>query len=321
MANGTTADPHGRGARRPTEIPAAGWKDIMLRTKRSVTRDSIGLVSAGVAFYLMLAIFPAIAATISIYGLVADPADVERQIQSLMGVMPPQAAEILQGQMRSVVSASGAGLSIGAIGGILFSLWSTAKGVKAMMNGLNMAYHEEEQRGFIKLNAVALMLTVGAVLFLILALALVAVLPPVLEAVGLEGVGRLLVQLLRWPLLVGGLIVALAVLYRYGPSRDNPQFQWTSAGAIFAAVMWLIASVMFSVYVSNFGSYNETYGSVGAVVVLMMWFFISSFVILLGAEINSEMERQTRHDTTEGAPKPMGARGAHAADTVGKEPP
>jgi membrane protein len=306
MANGTTADPHGRGASRPTDIPAPGWKDILLRTKRSVTRDSISLVSAGVAFYLMLAVFPAIAATISIYGLVADPADVERQIQSLMGVMPPQAAQILQGQMRSVVSASGAGLSIGAIGGILFSLWSTAKGVKAMMNGLNMAYHEEERRGFIKLNAVALMLTVGAVLFLILALALVAVLPPVLE---------------RWPLLVGGLIVALAVLYRYGPSRDNPQWQWTSAGAISASVMWLIASVLFSIYVSNFGSYNKTYGSVGAVVVLMMWFFISSFVILLGAEINSEMERQTRQDTTEGEPKPMGARGAHAADTVGREPP
>lgn len=313
-------DDRGREAERPGDIPKPGWRDVLKRTKSELSRDNVGLISAGVAFYALLAIFPAIAAVISVYGLVADPADVERQMSSLLAVIPQQAAEILRQQMQNVASHPTTGLGFGALFGVLLAIWSASKGTKALMQGLNIANDEEESRGFLKLNATALALTAGGIVFAAVALGLIAVLPALLGNLGLPSALQTAVSLLRWPLLLAALMVALGVVYRYGPSRDKPQWRWLNWGAGIATVAWLAASILFSVYVSNFGSYGETYGSVGAVVVLMMWFFLSAYVTLLGAELNAEMERQTRRDTTMGRSQPMGQRGAHAADTVGRSP-
>lgn len=308
----------GRQAEKPREIPRAGWIDILLRTKREASRDYMSLIAAGVAFYGLLAIFPALAALISIYGLVADPAEIKQQMSGMLTVLPPEAAGILNQQLQTLASQPSGGLSIGVAAGILLALWSAAKGIKALIQGLNIAYDEEEQRGFFKLNGTALLLTLGGVLMAIVALGLIAVLPAVANLLGISGPIATAVSLLRWPLLLVAVLVALAVAYRYGPSRDEPKWRWVSWGAGVATVLWLIGSVLFSVYVQNFGNYSKTYGSVGAIVILMMWFFLTAYVVLLGAELNAEIEHQTARDTTKGQPEPMGRRGAHAADTVGQ---
>lgn len=310
----------GREASGPTEIPKPGWRDILLRTKAEMDRDNMSLVAAGVAFYMLLAIFPALAAMISIYGLVADPVQVEQQMSGAMEVMPPEAADILRGQMSQLAAQSPDGLSMGVILGVVLTLWSASKGIKALMQGLNIAYDERETRGFFKLNAVALLLTLGGLVVGMLTLSLVAVLPAILSLLPLPDVLSILVRLARWPILLGVLIVALAVVYRYAPSRDQPKWRWTSPGAAVAIGIWLLASIGFSVYVSNFGSYSKTYGSVGAVIILMTWFYLSSYVVLAGAELNAEIEHQTRRDTTKGPEQPMGERDAHVADTIGKRP-
>jgi membrane protein len=308
----------GRDAERPSEIPKPGWKDILLRTKQEAASNSIGLVAAGVAFYALLAIFPALAAVISIYGLAADPADIERQMTSAMTMVPAEAANILKQQLQSLASQPRGGLSIGVAVGILLALWSAASGIKALIQGLNIAYDEQERRGFFKLNGVALLLTLGGILFAILALGLIAVLPAAVNLLNLSGPIAAAISLLSWPLLLVAVTVALAVIYRYGPSRQHPRWRWVSWGAGAATALWLVASIIFSVYVANFGSYGKTYGSVGAIVILMMWFYLTAYSILLGAELNAEIEHQTMRDSTTGAEKPMGGRGAYVADTVGK---
>ena len=310
----------GREAQRPGEIPAPGWRDILLRTRAGMNENNLSLVAAGVAFYLLLSIFPALAAMISIYGLIADPVEVERQMSSMMAIMPPQAADILLGQMRQLASQPSGGLSVGVAVGVLLALWSASKGVKALIQGLNIAYDEREKRGFIKLNAVALLLTVGGIVVGMLTLALVAVLPALLSILKLPDTLSALLSLSRWPILLVVLAVSLAVVYRYAPSRDQPQWRWASPGAAVAIGIWLLASIGFSVYVANFGSYSKTYGSVGAIVILMTWFYLSSYVVLAGAKLNAEMEHQTGRDTTDGPERPLGERDAQVADTVGKRP-
>ena len=307
----------GRQAAKPGQIPKSGWKDILVRTKEEVGRDNLSIVAGGVAFYMLLAIFPAIGATVAIYGLVADPGQIQQQVQSLSGVLPQQAMSILQNQLSRLASGAGGALSLGALFGILLALWSAAKGMKALITGLNIVYDEEDERGFIKLNAIALGLTLAAVLFAIVAIGFIVVFPAVMGFLGLSDIARILTSVLRWPLLAVFGIVALAFLYRYAPDRDQPQFRWVSWGAAAAIIIWLAASFLFSYYVRNFGSYNETYGSIGAVIILLMWFYITAFTILLGAELNAEMEHQTEHDTTRGRPLAMGERGAYVADTVG----
>lgn len=310
----------GREAERPRDIPRAGWRDILLRTRSEMSEDYMGITAAGVAFYLLLAIFPALAALVSIYGLMFDPADVQRQMQGAMAVLPSQAAGILEGQLRSLTAQPSSGLGVGLIVGLLLAVWSSAKGVKALIQGLNIVYDEEERRGFFKLNAIALALTVAGLVFGVVTLALIAVVPALLGNLNLPEPLRVAISLIRWPILLVAVTLALAALYRFGPNRDQPRWQWVSWGAGVATVLWLVGSVLFSVYVANFGNYSQTYGSVGAVVVLMMWFFLTAYSILLGAELNAEIEHQTRRDTTEGEPQPMGQRGAHAADTLGRRP-
>lgn len=308
----------GRQARTPKDIPARGWKDILWRVKDQIKKDRLSIIAAGVAFYGLLAVFPGLIALVAIYGLAFDPQQVEQQAAALSGILPPQAADILLGQLHDLTSTDSTALGVGAIGGILLALWSASAGMRTLMEALNVAYDEKEGRGFIRYYGTALLLTLGAILGLVLAIALVVALPVVLKFVGLGEALAWLVSIAVWPVLLVLMLGGLAIVYRYGPSREEPRWRWVSWGAVMATVLWIIGSVLFSVYVTQFGNYNETYGSVGAIVILLMWFLLSSYAVLIGAEINAEMERQTSKDTTSGGEKPMGRRGAYAADTVGQ---
>lgn len=309
----------GRSARRPEEIPAAGWRDILLRTKRNIAEDNLSIVAAGVAFYVFLGLVPLLGAAISIYGLVANPADIQEQVRAMSGFLPPDVITILEEQISRIASNSKAA-GWGAALGLVIALWSGAKGTKAMINALNIAYQEEETRGFFRLTLISLGLTLAGILAVLLAVGLVAIMPVMLQYVGLGSVAKTTVSVLRWPLLVGLALIGIAVLYRYAPDRSRPQWRWLTWGSGLAAVMWLVASGLFSFYVSSFGNYNKTYGSLAAVVILMLWFMISAYAVLLGAELNGEMEHQTAEDSTENPSKPRGKRGAFVADDVGEKP-
>jgi membrane protein len=313
-----TADSRGREASTPREIPARGWLDIARRVKDQIKRDRLSIIAAGVAFYGLLAIFPGLVALVATYGLVADPAQIERHVASLSAILPPQAAEVVMNQLRDLASTNRAALGLGAIGGLLVALWSASSAVRTLMEALNIAYDEEERRGIIRFYGTALLLTFGGVIAVILAIALVVGLPAFLNLMGLDWLIEIVVSFARWPILALLAIVAFAVIYRFGPSRSKPRWRWVSWGATAAVALWILGSALFSLYVTRFGNYNETYGAAGAVVILLMWFLLSSYAVLIGAEINAEMERQTRRDTTSGRERSMGARGAYAADTVGK---
>jgi membrane protein len=298
--------------------PARGWLDIARRVKDQIKRDRLSIIAAGVAFYGLLAIFPGLVALVATYGLVADPAQIERHVASLSAILPPQAAEVVMNQLRDLASTNRAALGLGAIGGLLVALWSASSAVRTLMEALNIAYDEEERRGIIRFYGTALLLTFGGVIAVILAIALVVGLPTFLNLMGLDWLIEIVVSFARWPILALLAIVAFAVIYRFGPSRSKPCWRWVSWGATAAVALWILGSALFSLYVTRFGNYNETYGAAGAVVILLMWFLLSSYAVLIGAEINAEMERQTRRDTTSGRERSMGARGAYAADTVGK---
>jgi membrane protein len=310
----------GRRARRPWELGFRGWWDVVRRVRTRVREDHIGIMAGGVAFYGFLAIFPGIAALISLYGLIADPQQVEEQLMALGGVMPDATREILGAQMHRVAAASSTALSGGVVLSVALAIWSANRGMRSLVEALNVAYGERERRGILLRYALTLSLTLGAVLTVLVAVGLVVSLPVMLGHLGLGAATRTVVSLTRWPILALVVIAGLGVVYRYGPDRRDPQWRWVSPGALVAVALWLGASILLSIYVDNFGSYNETYGALGAVAVLLLWFFVSAFIVLLGAEINAEAERQTREDSTAGEPREMGHRGAHAADTLGDAP-
>lgn len=310
----------GREARSPSQIPPRGWRDILLRARREVSRDNIALIAAGVAFYSLLAIPPALAASIALWGLVTDPQSIQAQIEPLTRVLPAEAAQTLHDQLRGVAARSSTALGWTALVGFVLSLWSARAAMTAMIGALNIVYEEEEKRGFIKLTLISLLLTLGALAGGVLALLLVAGIPAALALVGVGFLAELLVQVARWGLLLTLVIAGLAVLYRFAPARRHARWQWVSWGAGIATVLWVAASAAFSLFVSNFGRYGETYGAIAGVVVLLMWLWISAYAALVGAEINSEMEYQTRRDTTIGGDKPMGEREAWVADHVAETP-
>ncbi|MGU3466726.1 YihY/virulence factor BrkB family protein [Methylobacterium sp. C33D] len=311
----TEAD-RGRQASTPTEIPAKGWKDIALRAYHDVGENRLSLIAAGVTFFTLLAIFPAVAALVSCYGLVADASTINDQLASLQGILPQGALEIIGDQVKRLNEQGNTTLGFSLLFGIVLSIWSANGGVKHVFDALNLVYNEREKRNFLVLNLVSLGFTAGALLFLILALAAVVVLPVVLAYVGL-GTDAWWLTLLRWPVLLVAVLFGLALLYRYGPSRDAPRWRWVTPGGALAAVLWIVASLLFSWYVAHFGSYNKTYGSLGAAIGFMTWIWLSTMIVLVGAQLNAEMEHQTAEDTTVGAPQPLGTRRARMADTVG----
>jgi membrane protein len=306
----------GRQAEQPTQIPRAGWKDILIRAVKESKADQLALLAAGVAFYAMLALFPTLIALVTIYGLVADPAQIETLLQSYASALPPQAAALLTDQIATTTGAR-RGLTIGLVVSLLGVLWSASGGVNGLITGINLTYDEDETRGFVKRRGVALLLTLSAIVLAVVVIVLLAVVPVVLNVVGLGRVAELAITALRWPLLAVLVMGALAVLYRYAPDRNQARFAWVSPGALVATLLWLAGSATFGVYVRNFGRYDQTYGAIGGVIVLLLWLFVSAFAVLFGAELNAETERQTYRDSTRGPAKPLGQRGAYAADTVG----
>jgi membrane protein len=319
IASVETASEPGRGreAQEPTDIPAQGWKDVAARVRVESKRDRVSLLSAAVAFHALLALVPGLVAVVSLYGLVADASTIDRQVNDWLGTAPREVRELLTTQLKTITENAGAAAGLAVVIGIVAALWSASSGIAHLIEATNIAYDEEETRGFVARRGLALALTVGAVVFMLFALGLISVLPAALAHTGLGLVGRILFGVLRWVLLLVGMMLALSVLYRYAPDRDHPRWSWTSPGAVAATVMWVAASAVFGIYTANFGKYNETYGSLGAVVVLMLWLFFTALCVILGAELNAEVERQTRRDTTQGTAKPLGSRDAEVADTIG----
>jgi membrane protein len=308
----------GRQAERPQQIPPRGWKDIAKRTMKEVKQDQVPLLAAGVAFYALLSLFPAIIAGVSIYGLVADPTTVRDQIARLTQTLSPETAKLVGEQIRQVTGGAGGALGLATVLGIGVALWSASSGMKALITGINMTYDEAESRKFVKLRGLALLLTLGAMVLMGIALALIVAFPAVTG--DWPTALRWTASVLRWLLLAALLVVGLAVLYRYAPDRDEPRWSWVSWGSGIATLLWVLASIGFSVYATFFGNYNKTYGALAGVIILMFWLFLSAFVVLLGAELNTEMELQTARDTTSGPERPMGDRQAHAADHVAAAP-
>ncbi len=307
----------GRAATHPLQVPARGWKDILLRMWKNIGNDRIIVVAAGVTFYSVLALFPAIAALVALYGLFADPTTITSHLDSIAGLVPGGAVEVIRDQITRVASQGGTALGLTFIGGLLASLWSANAGMKSLFDALNLVYNEPEKRSFIWLNIISLTFTVLAIVFALAAMGIMVVLPIVLDFIGLGEATEMVIKIGRWPALLIVVSLALAILYRYGPSREKPQWRWITWGSAVAAVSWLVVSILFSWYAENFGSYNKTYGSLGAIIAFMFWIWLSTIVVLIGAELNAETEHQTARDTTTGRPKPLGARGATMANTVG----
>jgi membrane protein len=308
----------GRHAENPWQIPLRGWKDILWRTYQQIGEDRLLAVAAGVVFYGLLALFPAITALVSLYGLFANASSINDHLSGLGGVLPSSAVDIVHEQVARLTSKSNTKLGFGFLLGLGVALWSANAGMKAIMDALNVVYEEKEKRGFIKLNLVSLAFTLAAIASVLLALGAVVILPLLLTHLGLSSITDALFRFARWPVLLALVIVGLALIYRFGPSRREPRWQWLTIGSVFAAVAWLGSSALLSWYLANYAHYDTTYGSLGAGIGLMMWMWVSSIVILFGAQLNAEIEHQTAKDSTVEHDKPLGARGAVMADTVGE---
>ena len=308
----------GRHADAPTRIPWRGWTDILWRTYAQISDDRLLLIAAGVVLYAMLAIVPAITALVSMYGLFTPAKTIGAQLAFIADVMPGAAYQLVSDQIVRIAGNSDGKLTFAFTLGLGIALWSANAGMKAVFDALNVVYDEDEKRGIVWLNIVSLTFTLGAIGVLLLALGAVVVLPLVFAFLGISATEQAgLLPLLRWPAMFLVLMLGLAVLYRFGPSRRRAKWRWLSVGSVFAALAFIAVSVAFSWYLSRFADYNATYCSLGAVIGLMMWMWISTTVVLVGAELNSEIEHQTARDSTVGYEKPLGTRGAVMADTVG----
>lgn len=306
----------GSTANSPIHIPARGWWQVLRRALSRVMEHHLPLLAAGVAFFGFLALFPALIALVTLVGLVAEPMRVTEQLRNFTVGLPQNTEQLITDQLTALAETSDRALTIGLVVSLLVALWTVSMGTSYLMMAVNLAYGEQETRSFVRLRAVALLLTVGAVVFLAVTLALIAVVPAVVEVVPLGPIESETVLVLRWVLLVALIVAGLGVLYRIGPNRRPARLQWVTLGSVVAALLWLVGSAGFNLYITLFGHYNQVYGALGAVMVLMLWLFLTSFVVLLGAQINAETERQTTCDTTVGPTRPMGERGAVVADSL-----
>jgi len=307
----------GRQADSPAEMPALGWKEIVLRTFKEGAKDNIALVAAGVAFYAFLAIVPLMGATVLTYGFIARPEAVLKDVQSLTAIAPPDVARTIGDMLLGVVKSSGSKKGLGILAALAVAVWGARNAAGSIMVALNIAYEEEEQRGLVERTLTALAMTVGLVLLGLVAIVAMSALHYVQQLwPGSSATAALVGRVLTYPVLAVGAAATAATIYRYGPSRAKAKWSWLTPGSIFSAVGWLVTTVVFSLYVTRFGNYNATYGSLGGVVALLTWIYLSSYIFLFGAELNSEVEHQTAKDTTRGGEKPLGARGAWSADHV-----
>jgi membrane protein len=316
-------DPKGHGAETPAQIPAPAWKDVVLRAWKQGSEDNVSLVAAGVAFYAFLALVPLLGAVVLTYGIAADPQTVLGNVKSLTSVLPQDVAKLIGEQLMSVVQTSGGKKGFGLILALAVALWGARNAASSVITALNIAYEEEETRSTIRVNLLALAITAGGVLMAVLALLAITALGYLEKLLpSLPGPLLIIGKAISYLLLLLGACAGAATLYRYAPNRKKARWEWITPGSIFSALTWLLLTFGFGFYVAHFGNYNKTYGSLATVVILVTWLYLSAYVFLLGGELNSELEHQTAKDTTEGAPKPLGARGAWSADHVaeGSEP-
>ena len=303
-----TPDPYGRDATRPYQLPLKGWWPLAERVLAASSRDNLSVVAAGCAFYALFAIFPALSALISLYGLTADPATVEQQFGMLASVLPAEAYNVVIEQIHRIAAASGRVLGWSFVVSLGLALWSVMSLTQAMFASLNIAYEEPERRSLFQFYLSAFTFAVMAIIGGVVMLLAIVYVPILFAYAGYSAEFELIVKAARWPLLALLVLMLLALLYRYGPCRHGAKWRWVSAGSLFATFIWLLASAGFSFYVANFANYDATYGSLGAVIVLLFWLYISFYIVLLGAEINAELELQTAHDTTQGRDKPAAKR-------------
>lgn len=301
MADGRAPSSSDHAPDRPSDIPRAGWWRIGKRVWTDVGRHELSVVSAGVAFNEFFALFPALAAAVSIYGLIADPQAVQAQLRAMADFLPGDVQSLVGDQLHGIAGASGGALGWSLAVSLVLALWGATRGVKGLISGLNIVNGVDESRGLVAYNLTALGLTLAAIVFGLLTLALIAALPALEALLPLGEAGRAAASALRWPVLAVLVVVALAVVYRYAPARNQPRWRWVTPGALLAGVLWLAGSGLFSFYVSRFGSFNETYGSMAAVAVTLLWFQLTAFVVLLGALLDAELERQA--GTAGGTPR------------------
>jgi membrane protein len=314
---GEASERLGRHAQSPLGIPWAGWRRVIIRTAKEVITDRISLCAAGCAFYATLALFPAISMLVSIYGLVFDPSTVGKQLDVLHDVLPSSAYQLIADRVQVLVSKPAGTLTFSLAVSLFIALWSASTGTKSILGALNLAYEEREQRGFVTFQLTAIGMTLGAVLAAVTGLGALVLVPVVLNVIpGVSAYGAAIARIVSLAALVIFVLMALSLLYRFGPSRRSPSWHWVTPGSAVATLLWLVASVLFSFYVQHLASYDVTYGPLGAVIGVMMWFYVSAFAVLVGAELNAELELQTIQDTTKGPERPIGARGAYVADHV-----
>ena len=319
-AGGHTAAPaisqprHGPHPASPFRIPWQGWKQILWRNYARINEDRLLAIAAGVVFFGLLAIFPAITALVSFYGLFANPSTIAANLQSLALMLPEGSFQIVQDQIARVLAKGNTELGATFLFGLGLALWSANAGVKALIDALNVAYGEREKRGLLPLNLLSLAFTIGGIIALLLMVAAVVAFPLMLDHLGLGPQSKLIFSLARWPLLFLILWGALGLLYRFGASREHPRWEWLNVGTLAAALLWIVGSSLLSWYLSNFANYNATYGSLGAAIGLMTWMWMSAIIVLWGAELNSEIEREMGLDTTVKRPDPLAACDPAMAD-------
>ncbi|PDT08294.1 YihY/virulence factor BrkB family protein [Rhizobium sp. M1] len=311
-------DDHGRSAATPEAIPLSGLRDVFWRVFHEILNDRVSLIAAGVTFYLLLAIFPALAALVSLYGLVADPLTISEHLRELVVLLPPGAFDLLADQLKALIERRESTLGITFFVGLAIALWSTHNGTLAIFDAMNVAYEEDEKRSLVRLNLIGFCFTLCAIFFAVLMVALVGVMPLVLSFLWLDQFKEQMALLLRWPLLLLVVVVAVMLVYRFGPSREPARVRWMTWGAALTTLAWAVMSLGFSFYLEHFANYNATYGTLGALIGFLIWIWLSVVILIVGAELNAELEHQTARDTTTGQPLPMGARGAYVADTLGE---
>jgi membrane protein len=305
----------GRQADTPKDIPPQGWRDILWRVFWSISEDRILSTSGSVAFFALLAVFPGIAAIVSLYGLFADASMISKHLSLLSGFLPDGVLQLIAEAL--IFRQANDTLGTAFIVGLLIALVSANSGMAALFDALNVVYDEREKRSLVRFYAITFLFTLAGIVFVIFAIAGVVVLPLMMKFVGLATTTEWLLAILRWPILFVAIVASLACIYRYGPSRRDARWRWVTWGSIVGALLWMATSMLFSWYVATFDTYNKIYGSLGAGVGFMIWLWISAVVVLLGGELNAQMEHQTARDTTEGGSKPLGSRGATMADHVG----
>jgi len=308
----------GRLADRPNAIPWKGLKDVLWRVAYAVGTDRISLIAAGVTFFMLLASFPALGLLATVYGFVADRATISSQVAFVAGFLPPGGFELITDQLTTLVSQKNSTLSFAAMSSFALALWSASSGVKAVFDAMNVAYGEDEKRSWIKLNLAALACTLVATILAVVLILAVGVVPAVMSFLHMGGIVELLTRLARWPLALVFVGAGITLIYRYGPSREPAKLRWVSWGAMFSTGLWIATSVGFSYYLQHFANYNASYGALGTLIGFMIWVWISVIILIVGAELNAELEHQTLRDSTTGQALPIGSRGAFVADTIGK---